>query len=137
MSTQRILLIEDDSSEARLAELTLQRIDPELDITRMHDGAEFLEYYRTHRPNKDIALAIMDLHMPSVGGIDVLEQLQESRERPDFPIVMFSSSENSKEVTTTYNLGGSAFVTKPLTSEAYREAMRNIVNFWITTNRRQ
>ena len=135
MSTHRILLIEDDPHEARLAQLTLQKIDPELEVTRLSDGGAFLEYYRHNRPHDDISLAIMDLHMPGVGGLDVLEALQEEESRPRFPIVLFSSSENSKEVSRAYELGGTAFVTKPSVSADYRRALRNIVNFWIDTNR--
>lgn len=135
MSTHHILLIEDDASEAHLAQLTLKRIDPDLKITRLHDGAEFLEYYANNRPNENISLAIMDLHMPSVGGMAVLEKLQEEKTRPDFPIVLFTSSEDTREVARAYQLGGSAFVTKPPSAQAYRKALRDIINFWIGTNR--
>lgn len=135
MSTHHILLIEDDPSEAHLAQVTLKRIDPDLEVTRLQDGAAFLEYYAKNRPNLGISLAIMDLHMPSLGGIAVLEKLQEAATRPDFPIVMFTSSEDSKEVARAYELGGSAFVTKPNGAQAYRKALRNIVDFWVSTNR--
>lgn len=135
MSTHRILLIEDDANEAKLARHTLGKIDPDLEVTRLTDGAAFLDYYHNNPPHDDISLAIMDLHMPSVGGLDVLQTLMEEGSRPSFPIVVFTSSENSKEVGRAYELGTSAFVTKPASSAGYREALRNIINFWIGTNR--
>ena len=134
MSTQHILLVEDDATEAKLARRTLSKLAPDLEVTRLSNGADFLAYYHDH-PDDDISLAIMDLHMPEVGGLDVLEALNKEGSRPRFPIVVFSSSEDAKEVSRTYELGGSAFVTKPTSGSAYREALRNMLNFWITTNR--
>lgn len=135
MSTHRILLIEDDINEAKLARITLNKIDPDLEITRLPDGGAFLDYYHSNIPHEDVSLAIMDLHMPSVGGLDVLEALREEGVRPSFPIVLFTSSESSKEVSRAYELGGTAFVTKPTSPAGYRQALRNIVNFWVSTNR--
>ncbi|MCP9235946.1 response regulator [Lewinella sp. JB7] len=137
MSTHRILLIEDDATEATLARRTLNKIDPTIEVIRLQDGAHFLEYYADHQPNEDVSLAIMDLHMPRLSGLQVLESLQEGGSRPAFPIVMFSSSEDSREVSRAYELGGSAFVTKPTSGSRYREVLENIVNFWLSTNRRR
>ncbi|MBB4081037.1 two-component system response regulator [Lewinella aquimaris] len=135
MSTHRILLIEDDATEAKLARRTLNKIDPEIEVIRLKDGAHFLEYYSDHQPNEDVSLAIMDLHMPHLSGLQVLESLQAQGSRPSFPIVMFSSTDDASEVTRAYELGGSAFVNKPASSARYREVFQHIVNFWLSTNR--
>ena len=135
MSTHRILLIEDDATEAQLARVTLNKIDPDLLVTRFHNGADFLTYYHEHRPLTDVQLTIMDLHMPIYGGLEVLRVLQEEDDRPGFPIVLFTSSQDESEIASAYQLGGTAFVTKPDDPEAYRDALRNIVNFWVSTNR--
>ena len=135
MSTHRILLIEDDATEARLAQRTLNKIDASLEVIHLNDGANFLEYYCDSEPLETISLAIMDLHMPMLSGLDVLQRLQEIDSQPPFPIVLFSSSEDPREIRRAYDLGGSAFVTKPDTLAEYREALQNIINFWVSTNR--
>ncbi|WP_420459813.1 response regulator [Neolewinella sp.] len=136
MSTHRILLIEDDPSEAQLAQRTLRKIDPELEVIRLHDGEDFLNYYHQHPTPRDFDLAIMDLHMPRTSGLEVLRTLQQEDQRTPFPIVMFSSSENQQDIAQAYAYGSSAFVTKPSTVADYRRALSNIVRFWVDTNRR-
>lgn len=137
MSKHRILLIEDDTLEAALAMRTVRQIDPQIEVTRLRDGAHFLEYLRENNPLQDVGVAIMDLNMPRIDGHGVLRALRERKERPPFPIVLFSSSEDPEDVERTYELGGSAFVNKPVAPAAYRAAMEHILNFWLTTNRRK
>jgi CheY-like chemotaxis protein len=135
MYPHRILLIEDDPGEALIARRTLHKIDPDIEVVRLTDGEEFLSFYDQDGKTAQISLAIMDLHMPSVSGLDVLRELHSRADRPPFPIVLFTSSEDTREVSEAYALGTSAFVTKPVSTEEYREALENIVNFWLTTNR--
>lgn len=134
MSARHILLVEDNPTEAKIAERLLRKIDPSIAITHLPDGDHFLRYTSQH-PLHGIDLAIMDLHMPLKGGIAVLENLKERHVRTPFPILIFSSSECSEEVQRVYELGASAFVTKPSDQHAYRNALQNIVNFWLATNR--
>ena len=123
--------------EAALALRTLRQINPKIEVTRLQDGAHFLEYYRSNAPLSGAGLAIMDLHMPRIDGLGVLKSLQDQGDRPPFPIVMFSSSEDSDDVAKAYELGGSAFVNKPVSPSKYRAAMEHIINFWLLTNRRK
>ncbi|NJB87561.1 CheY-like chemotaxis protein [Lewinella marina] len=134
MPFRHILLVEDNETEARLAQRLLRKIDPDIRVTHLHHGDHFLKYCAQH-PLDDVHLAIMDLHMPLRGGIAVLENLRSRQVRPPFPILIFSSSECSEEVQRVYELGASAFVTKPSDNVAYRQALQNIVNFWLSTNR--
>ncbi|MEM9261358.1 MAG: response regulator [Bacteroidota bacterium] len=136
MTPSRVLLIEDDPLEAALAKRTLRQIDKHIDVVLLRDGAHFLQFYKKNRPVRGISLAIMDLHMPRIDGYGVLKALKDAGERAPFPIVMFSSSEEQEEIDRAYNLGATAFVSKPTVPKAYRAAMEHIVNFWLTTNRR-
>lgn len=136
MTPSRVLLIEDDPLEATLAKRTLRQIDKNIDVVLLRDGAHFLQFYKKNRPVRGISLAIMDLHMPRIDGYGVLKALKDAGERPPFPIVLFSSSEEQEEIDRAYALGATAFVSKPTIPKAYRAAMEHIVNFWLTTNRR-
>lgn len=137
MPTHRILLIEDDALEAALALRTLRQIDPTLEVTRLGDGAHFLEFCRDATNDlRRYSVAIMDLNMPRVDGHGVLQSFRERGDRPPFPIVLFSSSEDKEDVDRAYELGGAAFVNKPVSPAKYRAAMEHIISFWVRTNRR-
>jgi CheY-like chemotaxis protein len=136
MTPYRVLLIEDDPLEAALARRTLRQIDKSIEVILLRDGAHFLQFYQKHRPVRGISLAIMDLHMPRIDGFGVLKTLRDAGERPSFPLVMFSSSEDQDEIDKAYSMGATAFVKKPTVPKAYRAAMEHIVNFWLMTNKR-
>lgn len=136
MTSHRVLLIEDDPLEAALARRTLRQIDKSIEVILLRDGAHFLQFYKKNRPVKGISLAIMDLHMPRIDGFGVLKTFNDAGERAPFPMIMFSSSEDSDEIDKAYSMGATAFVNKPTVPKAYRAAMEHIVNFWLVTNKR-
>ncbi len=134
MSAPHILLIEDDPTETFLAVRTLKKIDPAIQVTALHDGAEFTDYLSS-QSTSHVTLALMDLHMPRMSGLAFMKGIRTRDQELSFPIVVFSSSEDPEEVSNAYELGVSGFVTKPNKPSDYREALRNIVNFWVSTNR--
>ncbi len=135
MSTNTILLIEDDATEARLAQRTLNKIDASLEVVHLENGGAFIDHITNEKGLEDVSLAIMDLHMPVMGGLDVLQHLHDQQINLPFPIILFSSSQDPAEIKRAYTLGGYAFVNKPNSLAEYRVAVKHIVNFWITTNR--
>jgi CheY-like chemotaxis protein len=136
MKSHRILLIEDDALEAALATRTLRQIDKSIEVIRLRDGAQFLDFYEKNRPVSGISLAIMDLHMPRIDGFGVLKSLSSNGDRAPFPIIMFSSSADQEEIDLAYSLGTTAYVHKPTRPAKYRAAMEHIINFWLKTYRR-
>ena len=134
MSAHHLLLIEDDDAEARLAKRTLQKISPDTEVTRFGNGIEFIDYLES-APTEQVDLVLMDLHMPVMGGLDLLDRLQNQGTRLPFPLVVFSSSQDPAEIRQAYELGISAFVTKPDEPSRYRQSLKDIVAFWLRTNR--
>ena len=135
MSAPHVLLIEDDHTESVLATRALQRLLPDVQITLLRNGQEFLDYLKQPSPRADECLAIMDLHMPGLGGLATLEKLAERQLRPPCPLIVFSSSEDPQEIARAYALGAAAFVTKPVDPAKYRQTLLHIANFWLSTNR--
>ncbi|PPK88923.1 response regulator receiver domain-containing protein [Neolewinella xylanilytica] len=134
MSAPHILLIEDDPMEADLAIRTLKKFLPELLVTHLENGVALSDYL-ANEPDEHIRLAIMDLHMPGMGGLDFLESIRVRTSPLGFPVVIFSSSEDRDEITRAYVLGASGFVTKPVVFSDYRTAIEHMLNFWLLTNR--
>ena len=135
MSAPHVLLIEDDPFESVLATRALKRLLPDIHITLLRNGQEFLDYLDMRSGDDDAVLALMDLHMPAMGGLELLEALAERQLRPPFPVIVFSSSEDPREISRAYALGAAAFVTKPTDPARYRLAVQHITNFWLSTNR--
>lgn len=135
MSARRILLIEDDTSEAVLATRTLHKILPDAQVEVVENGLQALDFLSSEDFPADIAFALMDLHMPGMGGLEFLQRVQDADMARPFPLIVFSSSEDPDEIARAYQLGASAFVTKPVEPARYRLAMEHIVNFWLATNR--
>ena len=134
MSAHHLLLIEDDATEGHLAVRSLKKISPDIRVTQLHNGIDFFTYLNDDG-NAPVDLALMDLHMPGMGGIEFLEKVRSHGKRLGFPVVVFSSSENPDEIRKAYELGASAFVTKPVDLDRYRQSLRDIVAFWLRTNR--
>ena len=134
MSAHHLLLIEDDAAEGHLAVRSLKKISADIQVTHLSNGIEFLDYV-SDDTNHPVDLALMDLHMPGMGGLEFMQKLRSQGTRLRFPVVVFSSSENPEEVRQAYELGVSAFVTKPVDTVRYRQSLRNIVAFWLRTNR--
>lgn len=131
---KQIILIEDDPLDAMLAKRSLRTLTPEFNIVHLKDGQAFLNYLQ-QPGNSKIYLVIMDLKMPRVGGIEVLEYLTAEPQRPRFPIVVFSSSQQATDIHKCYALGCNAYVSKPINYKEYSEVMETISTFWIETNR--
>lgn len=134
---KKILLIEDDDIDAKITIRTLKNLSIDNEIIRLETGQEFLDFMGTEK-SQEIGLALLDLNMPQLGGIETLEILRsqsEFRRMPIFPIIVFSSSDQEEDILKCYNLGINAYVAKPSSRKDYKEVLQSIVQFWIYTNR--
>jgi two-component system response regulator len=117
-----ILLVDDNDQDAELALSVLRKLDPAAEFTRVKDGAEALEFifregaYRTR--NRGLpSLILLDLDMPSVGGIDVLQTLRSDALTESIPIVILTGSGAERDRIDAAHLGAIGYVTKPIRLE--------------------
>jgi CheY-like chemotaxis protein len=104
-----------------------------LEVETAGDGEEALDHlYRRGRfegrPRPDLVL--LDLKMPKVSGLEVLEQVKGDPEMRDIPIVVLSSSERPEDISDAYRLGGNSYVTKPSNLAGLRAGVRGISRYW-------
>lgn len=131
----KIVLIEDDENDAHLTQLALKKTAVKHELVWLDNGVEFIEYLDQH-PTHTIALILLDIRMPIMTGLEVLEQIREKRGCNVPPVVIFSSSNDNRDIAQAYQLGISAYVTKPIGFAEFNHTIESIANFWLTVNQR-
>ena len=136
---KRILLAEDDLKDVELTVNALNEHNLANDIMVVRDGAEALDYlYRrgafAQEPDGNPIVILLDLKMPKVDGIQVLRQIKSDKNLQTVPVVILTSSRESQDLQTCYQLGVNAYVVKPVKFSDFVEAVREIGVFWALIN---
>lgn len=136
---KRILLVEDDPKDVELTISALSEYNLANDILVVRDGVEALDYlYRRGaflpEPAGNPILILLDLKMPRMGGIQVLEQIKSDEHLRMIPVVILTSSQESQDLEICYRLGVNAYVVKPVKFTNFVEAVRGIGVFWALLN---
>lgn len=130
MQDVRIMLVEDDDGHATLVEKNLRRAGITNPILRMRDGQEAIEFVRARVAESPAALdntvMLLDLNMPRLGGIEVLEELKANPRTSALPIIVLTTTDNPREVERCYELGCNVYVTKPVEYDGFVEAIRRL-----------
>ena len=134
-----ILLAEDD---APLAELTIQALSADelaCEVVVARDGAEALDclYHRNEfqaRPGGNPVFVLLDIKMPKLNGLEVLEQIKSDTELKDTPVIMFSASRELTDVSRSYELGANAYVVKPADFREFSKTLQCVGRFWAGIN---
>ena len=136
---KRILLAEDNAADL---ELTLEalghnRLANEVDVVR--DGAEALDYLfrrgaHASRAAGNPAVVLLDLKMPKVDGLQVLQQVKADPTLRQIPIVMLTSSREEQDLVESYRLGVNAYVVKPVDFTQFIDVVRQLGMFWAVVN---
>jgi CheY-like chemotaxis protein len=132
------LLIVDDNDDDALLTLRVLREESEYEIDRAHNGEEACAYLfgeaadGDHRPLPRMVL--LDLHMPRVDGLEVLQRIRADERTRLLPVVMLTSSDAEDDIVRSYRLGVNGFVRKPVDHAQYRAALRALGNYWLQLN---
>lgn len=134
MIEKKIVLAEDDLLDKELALSTFRSINIQNEILHFDNGQSALDYVLDTNNAKDIGLIILDLKMPKLTGIQVLKSLKENLNTKHIPVVIMSSSKESRDVTECYSLGANSYIVKPVDVIKYQENIKNIGAYWLRTN---
>jgi len=137
-----ILLVEDNATDEKLTLRAFKKsgISNEIVVTR--DGAEALDYvFATgQHAGRDIsrlpALALLDLKLPRVDGLEVLRRIRSDGRTKLLPIVVLTASKEDEDVVKSYSLGANAYVRKPVDFAEFVEAAKTLGLFWLLLNER-
>ncbi len=126
---KKILLAEDNLADVELTKMALKEIGLPLDLVHFFDGQELVNYIQEN-PLEDIALILLDLNMPRMGGVDVLRTFSLDDDFKKIPVVVFSSSTHENDVKTCYDFGANAYVCKPIDINDFTRTLNSITQFW-------
>ena len=135
-----ILLVEDNPNDVKLALHALKKNNIANRIEVVRDGAEALEFafctgaYAQRRPDRRPKLILLDLKLPKVSGLQVLERLKSDPRTRTIPVVVLTSSREEPDITTCYNLGVNSYIVKPVDFEQLIGAARQLGFYWLLLN---
>lgn len=131
-----ILLVEDNEADLVLTKRALQRsakVTNRVAVAR--DGAEALDYLFRRGPFANVPLpdlVLLDLNLPKFGGLEVLEIVKKDPAIGHIPIIIMTGSDAESDVTKSYSLHASCFLTKPVKLENFLKAVASLADFWLT-----
>jgi two-component system response regulator len=131
-----ILVVDDSEEDALLTLDALRNAAPDVAALRLIDGEQALQFIcATHgyagRPAGLPKLVLLDMHMPGMDGVAVLQALRARPDTRDLPVVLWSSSSNQLLIEQGLEAGASAYHAKPTALDAYRAEIDTIVQRWL------
>jgi len=128
-----ILLVEDSEDDVELTLRALRRnaVPGRVEVAR--DGAAALDYLLgTDTPLPSVVL--LDLNLPKVSGLEVLERLRADPRTRLLPVVILTSSREQADLVRGYALGANSYVRKPVDYDAFQETARQLGQYWLQVN---
>jgi two-component system, response regulator len=133
MIISNLYLVEDNLSDIELVKISLHELQIPIEIVCLRDGQELIESLNGNPDKNDVGLILMDLNMPRMNGHEVLRTLQANLTWRNLPVVIFSTSTNEYDISTSYDLGARAYVCKPTDFMSFHNTIHSIIKFWMNT----
>ena len=140
MADQRpIVLVEDSPRDLELTLAALAKCQLANEVVVARDGAEALDWFERRGqfeepPPGDPAVVLLDLKLPKLDGLQVLEKVKQDPRYRQVPVVMLTSSREEKDLVRSYDLGVNAFVVKPVDFGEFFQAIQDLGMFWAILN---
>ena len=134
-----ILIVEDEPNDVELTLAALEEYDLAKEVVVTRDGKEALDYLYcrgefTSRSNDNPAVMLLDLKLPKIDGLEVLQQIRSDEHLKMIPVVVLTSSHEEKDMIRSYSLGVNAYVVKPVDFHEFVNAVKELGVFWAVIN---
>ena len=135
-----ILIIEDNRYDVEFMLRAVAKYNLTEKIKVLQDGGEALDYisttgkYSGFDTCKRLKVIILDLKLPKVGGLDVLQMIRASENTRMIPVVVFSSSTEDSDRIECYRLGANSYIVKPVSYENFVNTAAEIASYWMLQN---
>jgi two-component system response regulator len=140
MDSKIILLVEDNPDDVALTLRAFKKNSIANGIIVAGDGAEALEYltatgkYAGNTPEDMPQLVLLDLHLPKMSGLEVLQAIRENPKINLLPIVVLTSSKEDSDILSSYKLGANSYIRKPVDFEQFLTATQQLGLYWLVLN---
>lgn len=135
-----ILLVEDNRDDEELVLRALKRSNIGNEVVVVRDGVEALDYlfgtgaHAGRNTNMLPSVVLLDLNLPKMGGLEVLQRLRANELTRFLPVVILTSSKEQRDLFDGYRFGCNSYVRKPIDFVEFAEAIRNLGLFWVILN---
>ena len=140
MQGKSILLVEDNPDDVELTLRAFSQYNISNEISVVRDGAEALDYlfatgaYSDRDKTTMPAVVILDLKLPKVDGLEVLQRMRADERTKLVPVVVLTSSKEEQDMVSSYRLGANSYVQKPVDFTEFIEAARQLGLYWLVIN---
>jgi CheY-like chemotaxis protein len=134
-----IVIVEDNANDVELTLVALERARLANEVIILRDGEEALDYLHCqgahlNREKGNPAVVLLDIKLPKVNGLEVLQRVKHDHDLKKIPIVMLTSSREEPDLARSYELGANAYVVKPVRFQDFVKAVQDLGGFWAVLN---
>jgi two-component system response regulator len=135
-----VLLVEDNMNDAELTIRHLKKHNLANNLVHVTDGEEALDFifctgkYLGRTIEIPPKLVLLDIQMPKINGLEVLEKVKSDPRTKKTPVVMLTSSREDPDIKKCYALGANSYIVKPVNIEGFSEAIKNLGLYWLILN---
>jgi CheY-like chemotaxis protein len=137
-----ILLVEDNADDVELTLRAFRKSNIANEVIVVRDGVEALDYlfatgqHAARDPNALPQVVLLDLNLPRVGGLEVLQRVRAHPKTKLLPVVILTSSTEERDLVSGYSLGANSYVRKPVDFEQFADSVKQLGLYWLLLNQR-
>ena len=139
-NTVSILVADDDAQDTMLVQMAVEKADLNLRLDSVKDGEEAIDYlmgrerYADRHAHPFPSMMLLDLKMPRLSGFDVLNFVRNQPGLRQLPIVIFSSSDDPKDIRRAYDAGANSYLCKPHSNNDLSALLKALEDYWCKFN---
>lgn len=135
-----ILLVEDNPTDAELVLRVLRKSNLANNVVWVKDGEVALDFLfrrgnHAARTNSMPRVVFLDLRLPKVDGLKVLQQMRDNEHTRTIPVVVLTSSKEESDIAASYQLGANSFVSKPVAFDEFSNTVAELGRYWLLLNK--
>jgi len=129
-----ILYIEDNEDYIDFVKRALKKVDSNITISTATDGKTALSTVSNATNDVSYRLILLDIHLPGITGIELVQKIREQKALAYTPIVMLSTSDHPKDIEACYQRGANAYLVKPIGIQPLVNTLKSVCEFWLNCN---
>jgi len=136
MKDRSVLYIEDNEDYVEFMERSLKKVNSDLSFNVIMDGKKANEFFENINENDHLPnLILLDIKLPGCSGLELLTTIRSKKATKYIPVIMFSSSENAKDMMLASENGANAYIVKPIGLSSLTETLKSVCEFWLVHNK--
>jgi DNA-binding response OmpR family regulator len=130
-----ILYIEDNEDYVEFVKRAIDKIDIDLNCEVVTHGTKAINLFEKASEKKFLPkIILLDINLPGYNGLEILKKIKSLPATKYIPVIMFSSSQNQKDMMKAFDIGANAYIVKPMGIAPLNETLKSICTFWLQHN---